>query len=73
MTLMMGGDSSVSAFPDGDNLFHWKGTLNGGSGTVSLLTLLNKSAFDISSVRSLVCLGLAFLCLGSAELRILFS
>lgn len=31
---MMGGDASVSAFPDGDNLFHWKGTLAGACGTV---------------------------------------
>eukprot|EP00049_Salpingoeca_infusionum_P002053 m.53427 g.53427 ORF g.53427 m.53427 type:complete len:204 (+) comp11362_c0_seq1:118-729(+) len=34
MSLMMSGDSSVSAFPDGDNLFQWKGSLTGGTGTV---------------------------------------
>lgn len=34
MTLMMSGASSVSAFPDGDNLFNWKGTITGAAGTV---------------------------------------
>lgn len=31
---MMGGDSGISAFPDGDNIFHWTGTITGGTGTV---------------------------------------
>jgi len=31
---MMSGTSSVSAFPDGDNLFNWKGTITGAAGTV---------------------------------------
>ena len=34
MSLMMSGDDGVSAFPDGDNLFHWVGTVNGADGTV---------------------------------------
>ena len=33
MTLMCNEDKSVSAFPDGDNLFHWKGTITGADGT----------------------------------------
>ena len=32
----MSADPGVSAFPDGDNLFKWIGTIEGGSGTVSL-------------------------------------
>jgi len=34
MTLMMSGDKGISAFPEGDNLFRWKGTLVGPEGTV---------------------------------------
>nr|CAG4644321.1 EOG090X0DZY [Lepidurus arcticus] len=34
MTLMMAGDPSVSAFPEGDNLFNWVGTIQGPSSTV---------------------------------------
>ena len=30
----MSGDSSITAFPDGDNLFSWVATINGGKGTV---------------------------------------
>lgn len=29
----MSGDSTVSAFPDGDNLFHWIATIVGGKET----------------------------------------
>ena len=28
MALMMGGDPGVSAFPEGDNIFHWVGTVS---------------------------------------------
>ena len=31
----MGSDKGVSAFPDGDNLFRWKGTIEGADDTVS--------------------------------------
>jgi ubiquitin-conjugating enzyme E2 C len=33
MALMMGGDPGVSAFPEGDNIFHWVGTIAGSGGT----------------------------------------
>ena len=32
--LQMSSDPTVSAFPDGDNLFHWIATIVGGAGTV---------------------------------------
>ena len=35
MSLMMGSDGGVSAFPEGDNIFQWTGTIAGGAGTVS--------------------------------------
>jgi len=34
MSLMMGGDDGVSAFPEGDNIFLWSGTSTGSEGTV---------------------------------------
>ena len=34
MSLMMSADPAISAFPDGDNIFQWTGTITGGSGTV---------------------------------------
>lgn len=34
MSLMMSADSSLSAFPDGDNIFQWTGTISGGGDTV---------------------------------------
>ena len=33
MALMMGGDPGVSAFPEGDNMLHWVGTIDGSAGT----------------------------------------
>jgi len=33
MALMTAGDPSVSAFPDGDSLFSWVGTITGAAGT----------------------------------------
>lgn len=33
--LQMSNDPGVSAFPEGDNLFKWVGTIEGGKGTVS--------------------------------------
>ncbi|XXG50504.1 hypothetical protein AAC387_Pa02g4503 [Persea americana] len=34
MALMMCGDPGISAFPDGDNIFSWKGTITGSKDTV---------------------------------------
>ena len=34
MSLMMSGCQGLSAFPEGDNLFSWMGTITGASGTV---------------------------------------
>ncbi|BAA90392.1 putative cyclin-selective ubiquitin carrier protein E2-C [Oryza sativa Japonica Group] len=33
MALMMGGDPGVSAFPEGDNIFSWVGTIAGSAAT----------------------------------------
>lgn len=35
MSLMMSGSKGISAFPDGDNLFKWIGTIEGPENTVS--------------------------------------
>lgn len=37
LSLMMSGEKGVSAFPDGDNLFKWIGTIQGPVGTVTIL------------------------------------
>ncbi|PKA58573.1 Ubiquitin-conjugating enzyme E2 19 [Apostasia shenzhenica] len=34
MALMMRGDPGISAFPEGDNIFSWKGTITGSKETV---------------------------------------
>lgn len=34
MALMSAGDAGISAFPEGDSLFSWLGTIQGGAGTV---------------------------------------
>ncbi|ONK63495.1 uncharacterized protein A4U43_C07F15740 [Asparagus officinalis] len=34
MSLMMCGDPGISAFPEGDNIFNWKGTITGSKDTV---------------------------------------
>lgn len=31
----MSGSPGISAFPEGDNMFKWIGTIEGGNGTVS--------------------------------------
>jgi hypothetical protein len=35
LSLMMSGEKGISAFPDGDNLFKWIGTISGPIGTVN--------------------------------------
>jgi len=37
----MSGDKGISAFPDGDNLFRWIGTITGPSGTVCIAYALH--------------------------------
>lgn len=34
MSLMMSGDPGISAFPEEDNIFNWKGTIHGSKDTV---------------------------------------
>lgn len=34
LTLMMSGDKGISAFPNGDDMFSWIGTIHGPQGTV---------------------------------------
>eukprot|EP01114_Cavostelium_apophysatum_P008896 TRINITY_DN2186_c0_g1_i1.p1 TRINITY_DN2186_c0_g1~~TRINITY_DN2186_c0_g1_i1.p1 ORF type:complete len:174 (-),score=35.73 TRINITY_DN2186_c0_g1_i1:96-617(-) len=34
MSLMMSADAGISAFPDGENLYSWVGTISGAAGTV---------------------------------------
>ncbi|KAJ3697541.1 hypothetical protein LUZ61_001246 [Rhynchospora tenuis] len=34
MALMMSGDPGISAFPEGDDILQWRGTINGSTGTV---------------------------------------
>ncbi len=34
MSLMMSGDKGISAFPDGDKLLSWVGTIRGPEGSV---------------------------------------
>ena len=36
LSLMMSAEKGVSAFPDGDNLFKWIGTISGPNGTVNI-------------------------------------
>lgn len=40
LSLMMSGEKGVSAFPDGDNLFKWIGTIQGPIGTVRAVCLV---------------------------------
>ena len=38
MSLMTSSDAGISAFPDGDNIFSWVGTIEGAKGTAYLKT-----------------------------------
>ena len=46
MSLMMSGETSLSAFPDGDNIFQWTGTIAGGNGTVRAHRKQRCATFD---------------------------
>ena len=50
LTLMMSGDKGISAFPNGDDVFSWIGTIIGPQGTVSWKLTFN--IFDCSSLHS---------------------
>jgi hypothetical protein len=47
MTLMSSGDGTVSAFPIGDNLVEWRGTIQAPAGTVWPIRLLLVTAISI--------------------------
>ena len=47
MSLMMSGDKGISAFPNGDDVFSWIGTIKGPQGTVSKI---NVKHYDISEL-----------------------
>lgn len=52
MTLMVSMDKGISAFPEGDNLFKWVGTLTGPATTVSVTfftTVLVEPCSDVPS------------------------
>ncbi|XP_059156077.1 ubiquitin-conjugating enzyme E2 C-like isoform X1 [Physella acuta] len=55
-TLMISGSPGISAFPDGDNMFKWIGTIEGGKGTVYeglsyKLSLTFPSQYPIEAVK----------------------
>lgn len=35
----MNNDNGISAFPDGENIFHWTGIITGANGTVKFFFL----------------------------------
>ena len=54
MDLMSKADPGVSAFPDGDSLFSWMGTIQGAAGTVyEGLTFKLSLKFPTGSIRTL--------------------
>ncbi|KAH9494615.1 Ubiquitin-conjugating enzyme E2 C [Bulinus truncatus] len=55
-TLMISGSPGISAFPEGDNMFKWIGTIEGGKGTVYegltyKLSLTFPSQYPIEAVK----------------------
>ncbi len=42
----MSGDKGISAFPDGDNLFRWKGTIVGPDETVKWILILKSQIYS---------------------------
>jgi len=64
----MSGDKGISAFPDGDNLFRWIGTITGPSGTVCIayvlhLLILQSTVFVLFERAMPVCASVVCICL----------
>lgn len=54
----MKGDKGISAFPDGDNIFKWIGTIHGPEETVSVLNFIQRSvvSFDFEYYSFYACM-----------------
>jgi hypothetical protein len=58
LSLMMSGEKGVSAFPDGDNLFKWIGTIQGPTGTVKLLFFFSPNTQHFQIILFTIKIGL---------------
>ena len=50
MRLLTSNIKDISAFPEGDNLFKWVGTIVGADGTVSLAFMLVQYSYIITCI-----------------------